>query len=206
MTHDMRRKRQALAPEACADILAQDSHGVLALAGDDFPYAVPLSYVYTDGALYFHCAREGMKLELARRDSRASFCVVAEDHIVPEAYTTYYRSVICFGQLAEITTTKSAPRSKRLAANTRLTNQTIISLKRSIAIGQRSASSSSRQNASPAKKRSSLCRRAKAEHRFHSQPSGVCAKSWKKMPRWSKIKDCTKNGTLRRVPFFAISG
>ena len=76
---------------------------MLALAGDDFPYAVPLSYVYTDGALYFHCAREGMKLELARRDSRASFCVVAEDHIVPEAYTTYYRSVICFGQLAEIT-------------------------------------------------------------------------------------------------------
>ena len=103
MTHDMRRKRQALAPEACADILAQESHGVLALAGDDFPYAVPLSYVYTDDALYFHCAREGMKLELARRDSRASFCVVAEDHIVPEAYTTYYRSVICFGQLAEIT-------------------------------------------------------------------------------------------------------
>ncbi len=75
MTHDMRRKRQALAPEACADILAQESHGVLALAGDDFPYAVPLSYIYTDGALYFHCAREGMKLELARRDSRASFCV-----------------------------------------------------------------------------------------------------------------------------------
>lgn len=68
MTRDMRRKRQALAPEACADILAQESHGVLALAGDDFPYAVPLSYVYTDGALYFHCAREGLKLELARRD------------------------------------------------------------------------------------------------------------------------------------------
>ena len=65
MTRDMRRKRQALAPEACADILAQESHGVLALAGDDFPYAVPLSYVYTDGALYFHCAREGMKLEPA---------------------------------------------------------------------------------------------------------------------------------------------
>ena len=51
MTRDMRRKRQALAPEACADILAQESHGVLALAGDDFPYAVPLSYVYTDHAL-----------------------------------------------------------------------------------------------------------------------------------------------------------
>lgn len=71
MTHDMRRKRQALAPEACADILAQESHGVLALAGDDFPYAVPLSYVYADGALYFHCAREGLKLELARRDRSA---------------------------------------------------------------------------------------------------------------------------------------
>ena len=75
MTHDMRRKRQALAPEACADILAQESHGVLALAGDDFPYAVPLSYVYTDDALYFHCAREGMKLELAAATAAQVFAL-----------------------------------------------------------------------------------------------------------------------------------
>lgn len=59
MTHDMRRKRQALAPEACADILAQESHGVLALAGDDFPYAVPLSYVYTDGRSIFTAPEKG---------------------------------------------------------------------------------------------------------------------------------------------------
>lgn len=102
MTQPMRRKRQALSAEACADILTHETHGVLALGGGDYPYAVPLSYVYSDGVLFFHCAREGMKLDRARQDNRASFTVVAEDHVVPEAYTTYYRSVICFGQLAEI--------------------------------------------------------------------------------------------------------
>lgn len=102
MTQPMRRKRQALSAEACADILTHETHGVLALGGGDYPYAVPLSYVYSDGVLYFHCAREGMKLDRARQDSRASFTVVAEDHVVPEAYTTYYRSVICFGTLTEV--------------------------------------------------------------------------------------------------------
>lgn len=102
MTNTMRRHRQALTPEACAAVLAQESHGVLALAADDFPYAVPLSYVYSDGVLYFHCAKAGHKLDLLRRDGRASFCVVAEDNVVPDAYTTYYRSVLCFGTLTEV--------------------------------------------------------------------------------------------------------
>lgn len=103
MTHIMRRSRQALPPDDCTTILTHASHGILALADDDFPYTVPLSFVYTDGVLYFHCARAGQKLDLLRRDPRASFCVVAEDNIVPEAYTTLYRSVVCRGHLAEIT-------------------------------------------------------------------------------------------------------
>ena len=64
MFRDMRRKRQALPPEQCAAILRRGTSGVLALAGDaGYPYAVPLSYVYTDGKLYFHCAKAGHKLD-----------------------------------------------------------------------------------------------------------------------------------------------
>ncbi|MBU5434568.1 pyridoxamine 5'-phosphate oxidase family protein [Pseudoflavonifractor sp. MSJ-37] len=98
MFRDMRRKRQLLSPEACAAVLEQGTSGVLAVNGDGgFPYAVPLSYVYEGGRLWLHCAKEGHKMDAIRRDPKVSFCVVDQDQIVPEEYTTYFRSVILFG-------------------------------------------------------------------------------------------------------------
>lgn len=94
----MRRGRQQLAHEESIRILEQATSGTLALQGDNgYPYAVPLSYVYHDGKLYFHSALEGHKIDAIRRCDKASFCVIASDHVVPEAYTTHYRSVIVFG-------------------------------------------------------------------------------------------------------------
>ena len=47
MFREMRRKKQELTPEECDAVLYRGSSGVLALSGDDnYPYAVPLSYVY----------------------------------------------------------------------------------------------------------------------------------------------------------------
>lgn len=100
MFREMRRARQALPkPEAVA-ILEAASSGVLALSGDDgYPYAVPLSYVYADNKIYFHCAKAGHKLDAIRRSPKASFCVIAQDEVLPEQFTTAYRSVIAFGQI-----------------------------------------------------------------------------------------------------------
>ena len=113
MFRPLRRARQALAPAACQAILAAGSSGVLAVAGDDgYPYAVPLSYVFAGGRLYFHCARAGHKLDAVRRCPKASFCVVAQDDVLPEKYTTLYRSVIVFGRVRELTD----PAEQRAAA------------------------------------------------------------------------------------------
>lgn len=96
----MRRKKQLLSQEETAAVLARGSSGVLALAGENgYPYAVPLSYVYDGGRLYFHCARSGHKLDAIRRCEKASFCVIDQDQIVPEEYTSYFRSVIAFGRV-----------------------------------------------------------------------------------------------------------
>lgn len=100
MFQTMRRKRQELSREDTAAILERRTSGVLALAEEGgFPYAVPLSYVYTGDKLYFHCAKSGHKLELIRQNPKASFCVVDQDQIVPEEYTSYFRSVIAFGRV-----------------------------------------------------------------------------------------------------------
>ena len=98
MFRPMRRFKQALSPEECRAVLERGTSGVLALSGDGgWPYAVPLSYVYADGKIYFHSAKSGHKVDAIRSCPRASFCVIDQDHIVPEEYTTYFRSVIAFG-------------------------------------------------------------------------------------------------------------
>ena len=98
MFRAMRRKRQQLDEAACRAVLEQGTSGVLAVSGDDgYPYAVPLSYVYNGGKLFFHSAKSGHKIDAIIRSSKVSFCVIDQDQIVPEEYTTYFRSVIAFG-------------------------------------------------------------------------------------------------------------
>ena len=100
MFRQLRRGRQALTPEECGEILRRGTSGVLALSGDDgYPYAVPISYVYADGMLYFHCAKSGHKLDAIARSPKASFCVIDQDQVAPLEYTTHYRSVIAFGAM-----------------------------------------------------------------------------------------------------------
>ena len=104
MFRKMRRYGQALGKEECIEILKNASHGVLALHGDDdYPYAVPMSYVYDNGKLYFHGARSGHRMDSVMKDEKASFCVVCMDDVIPEEYATYYKSVIVFGRIRALT-------------------------------------------------------------------------------------------------------
>ena len=99
MFRSMRRSKQVLSQEECVRVLNDGTSGVLAVTGDDdYPYAVPLSYVYDGSKIYFHCAKAGHKLDSIARNEKVSFCVVDADKIVPEEYTTYFRSVIAFGK------------------------------------------------------------------------------------------------------------
>lgn len=104
MFREMRRLKQKLSKEECKTILQNNTSGVLAVTGDDgYPYAVPLSYVYVNDRVYFHSARSGHKIDAINNSDKASFCVVDQDLIVPEEYTTYFRSIIAFGTLRILT-------------------------------------------------------------------------------------------------------
>lgn len=102
MFKQMRRIKQQLSEKECIDILQRQNVGTLALAENgDYPYALPLNYVYYNGKIYFHCAITGHKIDIIKKQNKASFCIIDEDTVVPEKYTTFYRSVIVFGK-AEI--------------------------------------------------------------------------------------------------------
>lgn len=97
----MRRFKQLLDERVSKDILKNATNGALSLVDSDGnPYGVAMSYVYDgDGCIYFHSAVNGHKIECIEADSRCSFCVVSQDLIVPEEYTTYFRSVIVKGTI-----------------------------------------------------------------------------------------------------------
>lgn len=99
MFREMRRKRQLLPTEESVSILEKMTSGTLALHGDDgYPYAVPVSYVYADGKIYFHTAVKGHKVDAIQTNGKVSFCVVEQDDVKPAEFTTYFRSVIAFGK------------------------------------------------------------------------------------------------------------
>ena len=88
-----------MSKEDSITVLKKCSNGSLACLGDDdYPYSVPLSYVYFNDKIYFHSAKAGHKIDAVKKHKKVSFSVIGEDTIVSEEYTTYFRSVIVFGK------------------------------------------------------------------------------------------------------------
>ena len=120
----MRRKRQQLSQEESIAILQKATAGTLALLGDDgYPYAVPISYVYNEGKIYFHSALNGHKVDAIRKYDKASFCVIEQDDVQPEKYTTFFRSVIAFGRIHIIEDEKEKLEIVRMLGNRYNPNQ-----------------------------------------------------------------------------------
>ena len=100
MFREMRRKRQELDEVECIDILRRSTSGVLSLHGDGgYPDGCPLRHAYVEGRLVVRGAKTGHKLDAMRENSKASYTVIAQDAVVAEEFTTYYRSVIAFGRM-----------------------------------------------------------------------------------------------------------
>ncbi|WP_446786502.1 pyridoxamine 5'-phosphate oxidase family protein [Macellibacteroides fermentans] len=99
MFREMRRGKQLLSMEETIAVMERCTNGTMACLGDeDYPYSVPLSYVYYNNKVYFHSAKAGHKIDAITKHSKVSFSVIDEDTIVSQEYTTYFRSVIAFGK------------------------------------------------------------------------------------------------------------
>jgi nitroimidazol reductase NimA-like FMN-containing flavoprotein (pyridoxamine 5'-phosphate oxidase superfamily) len=94
-------------------ILQNQQVGRLATVDSEgYPYIVPVNYVWYQGAIYFHSAPAGEKLENLQRDKRVGFCVdiplaYLDTGFDPQAppcmVTQFYQSIVIRGR-AEIVT------------------------------------------------------------------------------------------------------
>lgn len=99
MTRTMRRFKQQLYAEEVERILHTGKSCVMAVSGnDDYPYAVPVNYVYDGTAIYIHSAVQGHKIDALKRNPKCSLCIVDKDNVIPEEFTSCFRSVIAFGR------------------------------------------------------------------------------------------------------------
>jgi len=90
--------------EEAIRILRACPTGILGVIGDDgYPYTVPLNYVFSDDKLFFHCAKEGHKIDSIRKNDKVAFCVIEKDEVVAKAFATKFRSVVVFGKARILT-------------------------------------------------------------------------------------------------------
>ena len=45
----------------------------IGLSDGKMPYVIPMDFGYKDNCLYFHCAREGKKIDIIKRNNSACF-------------------------------------------------------------------------------------------------------------------------------------
>ena len=100
----MRRKDREIADAAWfKEVFRRSEVLTLSINDGEYPYAVPLSFVEYEGALYMHCALEGHKLACIEKDPHVHFSLYEYLGVDRKAATVRYHSVSGTG-IAELLT------------------------------------------------------------------------------------------------------
>jgi nitroimidazol reductase NimA-like FMN-containing flavoprotein (pyridoxamine 5'-phosphate oxidase superfamily) len=75
----------------------------IGLSDNNIPYIVPMHFGYKDNCLYFHCAKEGMKIDIIKQNNSVCFEMDINHTLLktegrPCGWSAKYQSVIGFGK------------------------------------------------------------------------------------------------------------
>jgi len=106
----MRRKqKQVESMVLIEEMIKRENVLRLGLSVNNMPYIVPLNYGYKDKSFYVHCAKEGRKLDMIRKNSNVCIEIDGGHELVTGdvacQYTMKFESIIGFG-IAEILESK----------------------------------------------------------------------------------------------------
>jgi len=102
--HLRRKEREIADPAVLRDLVSTGRYAAVALCRADEPYVVTMNYGFDAGrgALYFHCALEGLKLEFIRANPRACATIVHDLGYRHSECDHGYRSVVLRGPIAVV--------------------------------------------------------------------------------------------------------
>jgi len=100
MEQKMRRKERAMNREESERLLETATVGRLGIF-DKEPYIVPVNFIYHSGRIWFHCSKEGRKIQALVKEPKACF-EVDEFLGLKEgekacSFGAFFRSVIAYG-------------------------------------------------------------------------------------------------------------
>lgn len=92
--------------EKIEKFLKESRTGVIAMNGDDYPYAVPVNFVWYEGSIFFHGMGSGKKVDILCEEPPVSFTVYEEIGTVTDPMPchadTSYMSVMVFGKIEKV--------------------------------------------------------------------------------------------------------
>ena len=117
MTYHVRRsEREIKVASELRSILENGRYATIGLSKAGEPYVVTLSYGYdpAENALFFHCAKEGRKIDFLRSNPRACVTIIEDDGFDSGSCEHSYRSVVLSGTIQLIDDRSEIDRGIRL--------------------------------------------------------------------------------------------
>lgn len=98
----MRKADREITDPAELEAMLRETNVVnLGLWDGEQVYVVPMNYGYRDNALYIHCALEGRKIDILKRNPQVCFTVTRDQQVVEGekacGWSTHFRSIIGYG-------------------------------------------------------------------------------------------------------------
>jgi len=105
MRYHMRRtEREITDPAQLREVLRVAKYVSLALCRDNEPYIVTMNYGYDPArnALYFHCAKEGLKMDFVSQNPTVCGTAIEDRGYVQGECAHAFRSVVFWGELRRV--------------------------------------------------------------------------------------------------------
>lgn len=93
--------REIVLPEEINSILCQGKYTTISMCRQNEPYIVTLSYGYDKDshALYFHCAKQGLKLDFISENPMVCATVIEDGGYISDECAHAFKSVVFLGEM-----------------------------------------------------------------------------------------------------------
>jgi nitroimidazol reductase NimA-like FMN-containing flavoprotein (pyridoxamine 5'-phosphate oxidase superfamily) len=102
MSYHVRRKdREIVDISELIEIIARNKYATLGLCYNNEPYVVTLTYGYDKNAkaLYFHCSKEGLKLDFINKNPNVCLTIIEDNGFESKTCNHPYKSIIIRGKI-----------------------------------------------------------------------------------------------------------
>lgn len=101
MFREMRRFKQQVSESECKVVLKEEKRAAFSVIGDEgYPYTIPINFYYdeVDNKIYFHCAKEGHKVDAIKKCDKVCFTVWNQGFKKEGNWEWNATSVVVFGK------------------------------------------------------------------------------------------------------------